>query len=204
MGRETDKMIFHPEFRQSFELKGIKFNVASLTPADRANIRSGLKYMSAESIRNRFMGSKRDFTEKELDYLTSLDGINHYALGVEEANDPHRGVAVIRMVRSESNKSEAEVAITIIDDYQRIGLGSLLLDILYFAALERGISHFSFTFLPNNEGIIRLIEKKGIPKIIRSHDSVKMTLSLSNMDQTAIRNRVQSVLPVIGNGHSGI
>ncbi len=202
MGGEKSQMIFGPEFRKTFELRGTRFNIASLTPADRAQIQAGLKYMSHESIRNRFMGSKREFSEKELDYLTSLDGINHYAVGIEEADAPHRGVAVIRMVRSETDSTEAEVAVTIIDEYQKKGLGSFLLDVLFLAARERGISTFAFTFFAQNEGIIRLIEKKGIPKSTRSQDSVRMCLSLNEMDEKAIRARVKSILPATGNGHS--
>jgi acetyltransferase len=197
-------MIFHPDFRLPFTLGGEKFFVASLTPADRAHIKEGLKFMSAESIRNRFMGSKKDFTDKELDYLTSLDGRNHYALGVEEAEGAHRGVAVIRMVRSESTPSEAEVAVTIIDEYQKIGLGSFLLDLLALAAMERNVSEFSFTFLPTNEGIIRLIQKKGSPKSERSSGTIRMVLSLKNTDEKALRARVRSILPAIDNGHSRI
>lgn len=195
-------MIFGPEFRKTFELRGTRFNIASLTPADRAQIQAGLKHMSHESIRNRFMGSKREFSEKELDYLTSLDGINHYAVGVEEADAPNRGVAVIRMVRSATDSTEAEVAITIIDDYQKKGLGSFLLDVLYLAALERNVSKFSFTFFAQNEGIIRLIEKKGLPRTTRSHDSVRMLLSLNEMNEETIRARVRSILPAIDSGHS--
>jgi GNAT superfamily N-acetyltransferase len=204
MGGKESQMIFGPEFRKTFEIRGKKFHIASLTPADRAQIQAGLKYMSHESIRNRFMGSKREFSEKELDYLTSLDGINHYAIGVEEADAPHREVAVIRMVRSETDSTEAEVAITIIDEYQQKGLGSFLLDVLTLAALERGISTFSFTFFAQNEGIIRLIEKKGTPKITRSHDSVRMLLSLKEMNEQTIQLRVRSILPAIDNGHSKI
>lgn len=204
MGREKQELIFHPEWRRVFELRGKKFNIASLAPADRTQIQAGLKFMSHETIRNRFMGSKKEFTEKELDYLTSLDGWNHYALGVEEKDGAHRGVAVIRMVRSEANPGEAEIAITIIDEYQRIGLGSLLLDLIFIAANEREIERFSFTFLPQNDGIIRLISKKGIPLAERSHDSVRMILTSDQIDVNGLRMRVQSVLPGIDNGHSGI
>lgn len=202
MGREKQKLIFAPEFRTSFELRGKNFNVASLTPADRTQIQAGLKFMSHESIRNRFMGSKKEFTEKELDYLTSLDGWNHYALGVEENEGAHRGVAVIRMVRSGEDSTLAEVAITIIDEYQRIGLGSLLLDLIFLAAKERGIKRFSFTFLPQNEGIIKLVAKKGIPVTERGQDSVRMILSADHIEGNSLRARVQSVLPEIGSGHS--
>lgn len=204
MGREKQDLIFHPEFREKLELRGKNFFVASLAPADRAQIQAGLKLMSHESIRNRFMGSKKEFTEKELDYFTTLDGWNHYALGVEEAEGTHRGVAVIRMVRSVTDSREAEVAVTIIDEYQKMGLGSLLLDLIILAAAERGIDRFSFTFLPQNEGIIRLIEKKGAPKTERTHDSMRMVLSLGQMDKKVLKARVRSALPGIDSDRSGI
>ena len=193
-------MIFAPEFRRTFTLAGTPFHVASLTPADGAQIQAGLKYMSNETIRNRFMGSKKEFTEKELDYFTSLDGVNHYALGVEEAEGSHRGVAVIRMVRSESDPAEAEVAITIIDEYQKKGLGSFLLDLMILAARERNISKFSFTFLPQNDAVVRLIRKKGPPAILRGYDSVRMILSIADTDLNALRARVQLILPEIDSG----
>ena len=203
MGREKQDLIFHPEWRLPFTLRGKNFFVASLAPADRAHIQAGLKLMSHESIRNRFMGSKKEFTEKELDYFTTLDGWNHYALGVEEDGGDHRGVAVIRLVRSEADPREAEVAVTIIDEYQRMGLGSLLLDLIILASLERKIERFSFTFLPQNEGIIKLIEKKGTPVTERSHDSVRMILGLDQIDLTALKARVRSVLPEIDSDRSG-
>ncbi len=149
------------------------------------------------------MGSKKELTEKELDYFTSIDGFNHYALGIEEAESEHRGVGVIRMVRSGTVPTEAEVAITIIDEYQKMGLGSLLLDLLYLAAKERGIETFSFTFLPSNEGIVKLIRKKGPPSVLRGHDSVRMLLRLDDVKENELKARVLSVLPEIENGHSG-
>ena len=203
MGREKQDLIFHPEFRKNFELRGKKFTIASLTPANKGQIQSGLKFMSHESIRNRFMGSKKEFTETELDHLTSLDGKNHYALGVEEAGETRRGIAVIRMVRSEADYRKAEIAITIIDEFQRIGLGTLLLDLIILAARERGIDQYSFTFMPQNDGIIKLIRKKGVPVTERSHDSVHMLLSYDQIDAEALKARVRSVLPGIDNGHSG-
>jgi RimJ/RimL family protein N-acetyltransferase len=196
VGRK-ESLIFHPEFRHSFELSGKKFLIAGLTPADRTQIQAGLRDMSQESIRNRFLGSKKEFTEKELDYLTSLDGINHYALGVEEADAPHRGVAVIRMVRSEKDHTEAEVGITIIDQYQKMGLGSFLLDLLILAAEERGISKLSFTFLPANEAIVKLIRKKGAPSLLRAYGSVRMFLRLNDVRNDELKDRVRLILPEI-------
>lgn len=69
---------------------------------------SKMKDMSTESIRNRFFGSKREFSQKELEYLTQLDGINHYEIGIEERNRPFRGVAIVRLARSSEDPLDAE------------------------------------------------------------------------------------------------
>ncbi len=101
------------------------------------------------------------------------------------------------MVRSGTDPLEAEVAVTIIDEYQRMGLGSLLLDLLYLAARERDINTFSFTFLPMNEGIVKLIRKKGAPSLLRGHDSVRMLLRLDDVKEIELKARVKTVLPKI-------
>lgn len=196
-------MEFHPGFRKNFSLGGQEFTVASLTPADRVHIREGLKYLSAESVRNRFLGQKRDFTDRELDYLTTLDGVNHYALGVEEATPPHRGVAVIRMVRSSEAQNEFEVAVTIIDEYQRMGLGSFLLDLLLLAGIERNVSTFFFYFLPQNEAIVKLVRKKGQAMTTKEDGLTKLSLPLHSLDPGQIRERVRSILPETGSGPKG-
>lgn len=155
--------------------------------------------MSPESIRNRFLGSKRDFSEQELQYLTVLDGWNHYAFGIEELNDRKRGVAIVRLVRSSHSEKEAEVAITIIDDYQRLGLGTLLLNTIILAALEREIEKLSFTFLPQNDAIVRLISRAGIPiPGAQDQDYVQLFLDIKNFDVEEIKARLQPTLPVIG------
>lgn len=158
--------------------------------------------MSPESIRYRFLGSKKEFTEKELEYLTVLDGWNHYAVGILERNEPKRGVAIIRLVRSSENPSEAEVAITIIDDYQRKGLGTFLMNLILLAARERNIDQLSFTFLPQNEGIINLIERLGPPVTKEfTHYYVQLSMDIRQLDIEEIKSRLVKCLPVIGTFH---
>lgn len=134
------------------------------------------------------MGSKKEFSEQELEYLTHLDGWNHYAVGIEERDRP-RGVAVVRMVRSSTNPEEAEVAITIIDEYQKLGLGSVLMKIIALSAFERNIKHLSFTFMPQNEGIIRLIHKLGASYHGSSSamDYVQLCVDLKDVDAEALK-----------------
>lgn len=198
------ELFFNPDFKHEFQWKGhYQLRVGSVLPHNKTQIKEGLRDMSPESIRYRFLGSKKEFSEKELQYLTELDGWNHYAIGIEEMRtNPHRGVAIIRLVRSGDNPVEAEIAITIIDEYQKKGLGTLLMDLIYLAALERNIHRLSFTFLPQNEGIVHLINKSGA-KYTREHTHyyVQLYLDLKSVDPEKIKSRLQKTLPAIGTFH---
>ena len=198
-----NKYFFDSNIRQDFDWKGkYHLRAGAVRPDNKKQISEGLREMSPESIRNRFLGSKRAFTEKELQYLTSLDGINHYAFGIEEREKLKRGVAIIRLVRSSHSESEAEVAITIIDEYQRMGLGAALLNIIILAALERKITKLSFTFLPENTGIVKLINSIGLPERGQSsQDSMQLFLDLKKLNVETIKSQLVRILPSIDTFH---
>lgn len=201
-----NKLFFNPEFKSDFDWKErYRLRAGSVLPHNKKQISYGLRDMSPESIRYRFLGTKKEFTEKELEYLTVVDGINHYAIGIEERDNLKRGVAIIRLVRSSEAPQEAEIAITIIDDYQKKGLGIFLLDLMILAASERNIERLSFTFLPSNEGIVRLIEKVGTPLAgAHTHDYDQLFLEVKSLDLAIIKARLLKTLPVIGTFHSEI
>lgn len=196
-------LFFTPEIEIDFDWGKHQLRAGSVRPHNKKQISEGLRDMSPESIRNRFLGSKRDFSDQELQYLTHLDGWNHYAFGIEERGSLKRGVGIIRMVRSSHSESEAEIAITIIDEYQKKGLGSLLLDVIILAALERDIHTLSFTYLPSNDAITKFLMKAGhLEDGAHTHDYVQKFLKLDELNVDDVKSRLAKTLPVIGTFHS--
>jgi len=196
-------LFFTPEIKMDFDWKGkYHLRVGSVQPHNKKQISEGLRDMSPETIRNRFLGSKREFSDQELQYLTTLDGWNHYAIGIEEREKLKRGVGLIRLVRASHSDLEAEIAITIIDEYQKMGLGSFLLNLIMLAALERKIEKLSFTFLPQNDAIVKLVKRAGIP-ISGAHnqDYVQLYLDLNKKDVEEIKSQLRSTLPGIDTFH---
>lgn len=195
------ELFFNPEFTMDFDWRDrFHLRVGSVRPHNKKQISEGLRNMSPESIRNRFLGSKREFSDQELQYLTNLDGWNHYALGMEERDGNKRGIAIVRLVRASHDFKEAEVAITIIDDFQKRGLGSLLLNLIILAAKEREIERLSFTFLPLNYGIIHLINKVGVPfPGPQNQDYTQLFLDVTKFETEELKSRVAGVLPDISN-----
>ncbi len=198
----SQDIFFTPEFSLEFEWKNFHFRVGSVRPHNKKQISDGLRDMSPETIRYRFLGSKRDFSERELQYLTVLDGWNHYAIGIEEREKLKRGVGIVRLVRSSHSETEAEIAITIIDEYQKLGLGSFFIDLIILAALERKLETLSFTFLPQNEAIVKLISRAGVPvKGPHNQDYVQLFLDLKTMNVPEIKTRLAKTLPSIDTFH---
>jgi GNAT superfamily N-acetyltransferase len=133
-----------------------------LTPADAPLLADAFAQLSEESRRLRFLGPKPSLSPSELRYLTEVDGHRHEALA---AIDPvtGRAVAIGRFVRDQRNPERAEVAITVADDWQRRGLGRLLLERLVDRAREEGVSTFTALVSLENRNMQGLLDRIGPP-----------------------------------------
>jgi GNAT superfamily N-acetyltransferase len=184
---------FATEFlwKQKYQLR-----LGCVTPNKKNKISQGLRNLSHETIRYRFMGPKKEFTPAELEYLTELDGQNHFALGIEEANGRERGVGIVRLVRSSIDPTLAEVAIVIIDEYQRIGLGHLFIEAIILAAFERGIQTLSFSLLPSNDMLVKLLQKVApCEQITNTIDLVQYVYHMEQIDLKKIRQDIALKIP---------
>src|SRR5579859_2343599 len=137
---------------------GSRVLIGRVTAHDAPTLAEGFARLSEESRRLRFLASKPNLTQAELRYLTEVDGHNHEALG---AIDPEtgRGVGIARYVRDANNPTRAEAAVTVADDWQRRGLGKLLLERLTDRARAEGITHFTALVASDNAGVKALVQR---------------------------------------------
>ena len=120
----------------------------------------GLRRLSDESVHRRFLTPKSSFSRTELRYLTEVDGRDHVALVAECPAEPVRLlIAVARFVRLSDDPEAADVAITVADNWQRRGLGSLLSARLAEEARRLGIRRFTATMAADNLPAHRLMGK---------------------------------------------
>ena len=126
---------------------------------DRQRILDAVGYTCRQTYSRRFHEVGHRFTERELTYLTEVDGDNHVAIIATERDRPDRLVAIARFVRSEAEPDEAEFAVTVHDPYQRRGIGCGMLSLLRDAAIEHGITRFRAFIQLDNEPMLALMDK---------------------------------------------
>jgi RimJ/RimL family protein N-acetyltransferase len=133
-------------------------------PADRDLLVEGFERLSPESRYRRFFGPMKQLSAPVLDYLTSIDYRDHFAwaaLSAEPGPDGRPvGAGVGRYIRLPDPEA-AEMAVTVVDDWQGRGLGRVLLDALVLEALENGISRLEGDVLVENRPMQGLLRHAG-------------------------------------------
>jgi GNAT superfamily N-acetyltransferase len=140
-----------------------------ILPEDKAELLDGFRRLSPQSRYRRFLSPVDELTEEQLRDLTEVDYVDHFAwvaFGLSAAGRP--GIGVARYVRVPGEPEVAEAAVTVVDDYQGRGLGTLLLEALGAVALENGITRFRGYALEENRAILEVLEGLGAST---EHDS---------------------------------
>jgi RimJ/RimL family protein N-acetyltransferase len=126
---------------------------------------------SAQSLYRRFFAVRRDFTETEIESFVNVDFVDHVALVavVEESGRPViAGGARYAVVRP----GTAEVAFTVIDEYQGQGLGTAFMHHLAAIARGAGLRELIAEVLPDNIPMLKVFEKSGFPLSIKRESQV--------------------------------
>lgn len=119
----------------------------------------GFARLSVRSRRSRFLRDKNSLTESELRFLTCVDHHDHEAVGALSPDG--RGVGVARYIRDSEEPRAAEVAVTVIDEWQGRGLGTRLLSLLCERARAEGIYWLTAMVASDNLVSSRLVRNAG-------------------------------------------
>jgi GNAT superfamily N-acetyltransferase len=136
--------------------------VRPIEPGDKWRLVEGLKRLSPHSRFMRFHTAVERLSEAQLRYLTEVDYHEHMAW---VAVDPHRpeepGMAVARYIRLRDEPHVAEAAITVADEFQGLGLGTIMLGALASIARANGITVFRNYVLGENAAMLELLHDLG-------------------------------------------
>jgi len=161
MGGNERRYRFDDSYDETVTLSdGQRVHLRLIRPSDKELLSAGFERLSPDSRYARFMAPKARLSERELRYLTEVDGVDHFAMGAVRRHlvSPDEGVGSARFVRVAGEPDTAEPAVTVIDSFQGKGLGSILLQRLIEAAWERDIRWFRSELLAENKASKRMME----------------------------------------------
>jgi RimJ/RimL family protein N-acetyltransferase len=156
--------------------------IGPVGPADVPLLADGFARLSARSRQLRLLGPRKKPTPAELRYLTEIDHHDHEALGaVDRASGLSVGVA--RYVRCFEDAQVAEIAVTVVDQWQGRGLGTELLAQLAERGREEGIGRFTALVGAGNVAMTRLVRTTGGYLVRRDSATVLYEIPLAPRDE---------------------
>ena len=157
---------------------GRMLEIRALRPDDRQGLLAAVDHASAQSRYRRFFGAKRHFTDKEIAFFLDVDFTNHVAL-VATADDNGERVIVGGARYVVTRPGQAEIAFTVVDQYQGQGIGAVLMRHLIGIARRSELAELTAEVLPDNAPMLKLFERCGFPlSKRRDTEAVHMLLQL--------------------------
>jgi GNAT superfamily N-acetyltransferase len=134
---------------------GTRVAVRPLRHADRDEFITRYAQLSERSRRLRFVSAPAQLSARMLDLLFDVDGVDRVALVATLVDEPGTpGVGIARFVRSRTDPTTADAAVTVVDPAQGRGIGTLLLACLVTEAMDRGIAVFTADVMWENSELL--------------------------------------------------
>jgi len=146
---------------------------------DSALLADGFARLGAASRQMRFLGVKKELSAAELRYFTDVDHHDHEALAALDRASGH-GVGIARYIRDADDPRAAEIAVTIVDDWQGRGLGTKLLARLSDRARQEGIRRFTALTDAGNAAVAALLRNAGARLVRRGRGTIEYEITLTS------------------------
>jgi GNAT superfamily N-acetyltransferase len=139
---------------------GARLRVRPIDPADRGPLADAFERLSDRSRHHRFLGPKPRLTTRELDYFTDVDHVTHEALvAIDETTGQIVGVG--RYATGHGGGTVPDLALAVVDAWQRRGIGHALAVALVERARANGMTALTGTTLAGNRGARALLDRLG-------------------------------------------
>jgi GNAT superfamily N-acetyltransferase len=152
--------------------------VRPLRPHEAAPVLEVFAGMSAASRRMRFLTAVPVLTDSMLQRLTDVDQERH---GCWVATVGDEAIGLGRYVRTADHPEIGEIALDVVDRYQGLGVGRLLLEVVGAAAADVGVTSLYWVMDPANDRIRHLAVPLGVDFAL-DYDVLEGTTRLPDVD----------------------
>lgn len=187
---DTADNSLHPTLPTTFELSNNQsLTIRRIRSSDAALLVEMFNHLSERTKRLRFHAYTGNLPEariwREAIALADVDPMRQAAVVAVYTDDAGEHIAgVARLARATPEAVEAEAAVVVRDDFQRMGLGTHLLSLLLPLAQSMGIQRLFGWVMSENRHMLRILSKTQLP-IHRENHSGEMFIVLSIPPQDA-------------------
>lgn len=140
---------------------GRQIQIRAIRADDKQRLLLHFQGLSPQAVYFRFFGFKRALRDSDLQRFTELDFTNDVGLAATLGQGlGERFIGVGRYIRGD-DPSRAEVAFAVLDEYQGLGIGTLLLKHLARIAQMKGIGELVANVLSNNQQMLEVFANSG-------------------------------------------
>ena len=161
---------------------GTEVTVRAACPSDGPKIRRAFEGLDRDTVYSRFLGYKKDISDKELRHVTDVDFERDVVLLVTIGSGKDEiviGEASYFGVDAQPGVRSAEMAFTVEEDYQGLGIGACLMRHLIGIAREKGVTRLEAYVLARNRPMLTVLKRSGLPLAMRQQgDVVHLALEL--------------------------
>jgi ribosomal protein S18 acetylase RimI-like enzyme len=128
--------------------------IRPLRNGDVETVMAVFERLGDESRRTRFNGPKPRLSSVELEQLARVDATRHVLVGYLSGHA--RPIAIARLVREGAS---AEIAFEVVDEHQRLGVGTALTEQLLADARAAGITEITALVATENKAAVSLLQR---------------------------------------------
>lgn len=204
---EADPLIpVDGEWRRYVTLRdGTQALMRQIRPDDRHRLAQGMQLLSPASRYLRFHEPLEELSDTQLDYLTQVDHQDHEAIVALDLDRPDvPGIGVARYIRDEEEPHVAEAAVTVADDYQGTGAGTLLLGALARHARRNDIEVFRNYVLDGNHAMLKVFDDLGASRNLQPDGLWQVDLAIPDDESDVPASPGAQAFSAVARGQRGI
>lgn len=153
-------------FEQEKLKNGVLVTLRAIRPDDKQAFIAAFKELESRTVYLRFFSQKKNISPEELKRATEVDFTGTVALVTciqDGESEKIIGAGRYIVFGDIQPPDKAEVAFAVEEDYQGLGIGSMMLRHLIRIAREKGIGEFHADVLPGNMGMLAVFNRSGLP-----------------------------------------
>jgi len=170
--KESIHGVYPVKLEETRQINSDRVAIRPAKPVDERRIQEHFYNLDKDDVVARFFHDKSSFFREEVEGITQIDYIQNLTIVAVIGEFGFGKVIAIGEYLLDPDQNMAEIAFSISKDWQRKGMGKIIIHKLAEAAKENNISGFYAYTSPENKGMIQLFKSLPYPVETKNDNNV--------------------------------